>query len=141
MFNHCLTQRHGEIKYVTQALSSVSSEKLTQTLDELQSRVPVNARSCKHIRSLLGDAYENARIKLKNPDGAVPAAAEPKKTKAKPKKKNADDEGEEEEEDEEMEDASAKTQVPKLLLANKWDLEKGIDPTGWHASEKLDGVR
>jgi DNA ligase-1 len=31
--------------------------------------------------------------------------------------------------------------APDLLLAVKWDLEKGIDPTGWWVSEKLDGVR
>ena len=29
----------------------------------------------------------------------------------------------------------------EVLLAVKWDLEKGIDPTGWWVSEKLDGVR
>lgn len=28
-----------------------------------------------------------------------------------------------------------------VLLANKWDIESGPDPTGWWASEKLDGVR
>jgi len=28
-----------------------------------------------------------------------------------------------------------------LLLANKWDIETGPDPTGWWISEKLDGVR
>lgn len=27
------------------------------------------------------------------------------------------------------------------MLAHKYDLEKGVDPTGWHISEKLDGVR
>jgi len=31
--------------------------------------------------------------------------------------------------------------VPALLLANKWDIETGPDPTGWWISEKLDGVR
>jgi len=30
---------------------------------------------------------------------------------------------------------------PQLLLAEKWDTEKGIDPTSWLISEKLDGVR
>jgi len=29
----------------------------------------------------------------------------------------------------------------KPLLANKWDLDNGIDPKGWLMSEKLDGVR
>ncbi|KAH8806962.1 hypothetical protein DL96DRAFT_1473623, partial [Flagelloscypha sp. PMI_526] len=32
-------------------------------------------------------------------------------------------------------------QPPELLLAHKWDLETGTDPTGWWVSEKLDGVR
>ncbi|KIL53783.1 hypothetical protein M378DRAFT_19572 [Amanita muscaria Koide BX008] len=31
--------------------------------------------------------------------------------------------------------------TPQLLLAKKWDLETGLDPTGWWISEKLDGVR
>jgi hypothetical protein len=30
---------------------------------------------------------------------------------------------------------------PPVLLAKKWDLEDGIEPTGWWVSEKLDGVR
>lgn len=47
----------------------------------------------------------------------------------------ADDDEEEEEQD------TRTKKVPELLLANKWDLEKGIDPTGWWISEKLDGVR
>ena len=51
----------------------------------------------------------------------------------------------EEDEDEEDEDDEApsggKKKAPELLLANKWDLEKGTDPTGWWISEKLDGVR
>ncbi len=54
------------------------------------------------------------------------------------------DEEEEEEEEEEEDDAetvSAGKKVPELLLANKWDIEKGADPTGWLMSEKLDGVR
>lgn len=31
--------------------------------------------------------------------------------------------------------------APSLLLATKWDVDSGIDPTGWWVSEKLDGVR
>ncbi|KAH6908199.1 hypothetical protein BKA70DRAFT_1483664 [Coprinopsis sp. MPI-PUGE-AT-0042] len=83
---------------------------------------PVNARTCKHLKALLGDAYETARLKFKNPHGPAPTAA-----------KNQSD-GDED-------DASTKKTVPELLLANKWDLETGADPTGWWISEKLDGVR
>lgn len=34
----------------------------------------MNARTCKHLRSILGDKYEDARLKLKNPNSEVPAA-------------------------------------------------------------------
>jgi DNA ligase-1 len=40
----------------------------------------VNARSCKPIKSLLGEAYENARLAMKN---IVGAAAAREKTSAK----------------------------------------------------------
>ncbi|KAJ3511849.1 hypothetical protein NLJ89_g3864 [Agrocybe chaxingu] len=194
---------------------------------------PVNARTCKHLKSLLGEKYEVARVKMKNPDGPAPKAGKGKpaskakaakpasKAKGKPaskakttgkRKKRDEDEDDEEDEDamdqdededeedddtkpppakrsrkaapeskakgkaaskakakprskgkakkeddkdeedegdadeEEAEDAddapaaSGKSQPP-LLLANKWDIEKGPDPTGWWISEKLDGVR
>lgn len=41
------------------------------------------------------------------------------------------------------EDTLIKTtkKIPDLLLAAKWDLDTGVDPTGWWISEKLDGVR
>ncbi len=134
-----------------------------------QARVPVNARTCKHLRSILGDAYEEARLKLKNPDGPLPSSGKKgKATNAKRKKGKDDDE-------EEMDSRKAKStktrastkpkskpdngaenfdeveseashpvsggQKPNPLLAVKWDLEKGPDPTGWWVSEKLDGVR
>ncbi|KAG7086629.1 hypothetical protein E1B28_002571 [Marasmius oreades] len=89
-----------------------------------QGGVPVNARTCKHLQSLLGDKYEAARIQLKNPDGPQPGSSRPKRAK-----KAKDDNG------------TTAVQTPQVLLANKWDLEKGIDPTGWWISEKLDGVR
>jgi len=119
----------------------------------------------------LGDKYEAARIKFKNPN-APPAAAKgkaaTKKAPAKRKRANDDDNDEatgvkrtrksapaskgdgnqvprdEEDEDEDAdqdEEPTRAKKAPELLLANKWDLEKGIDPTGWWISEKLDGVR
>ncbi|KAL0060661.1 hypothetical protein AAF712_012538 [Marasmius tenuissimus] len=90
-----------------------------------QGGVPTNARTCKHLQSLLGDKYEAERIKLKNPDGPQPGSPS-KPKRAKKDKGDGDD---------------AKTGTPELLLANKWDLVKGADPTGWWISEKLDGVR
>lgn len=86
-----------------------------------QSGAPVNARTCKHLKELLGEKYEMARLMLKNPDGVQPAPSS-KGAKAKPKSK-----------------VGKKT--VEVLLANKWDLDTGPDPTGWWISEKLDGVR
>ena len=146
--------------------------------------MPVNARSCKHLISLLGEKYEAARVKLKNPHGPPlkgskkPASKAKAKAKAKPPVKrkrrgddddddddddgddnatrspkkarmattsakglaNAEDEDEDEDDGDDEPVADSKT-VPELLLANKWDIETGPDPTGWWISEKLDGVR
>ena len=173
----------------------------------LQGGVPVNARTCKHLKELLGDKYEAACVKLKNLDGPPPkgAKAAPKaKAKSAPKakatkakaapakaglkrKKHGDDddddaqegdkdkedkdedikpppskrgrkaaapaktakgegkedEGEDEDDREEGDDKEVPVgkSVPELLLANKWDLDTGLDPTGWWVSEKLNGVR
>jgi DNA ligase-1 len=72
----------------------------------------IEARTCKHLRKLRGDAAEEARL-------GTPIAAPVRK-------KSAD--GEEEE----------GTEAP-VLLAEAWD---GIvDVTDWWISEKLDGVR
>lgn len=103
-----------------------------------QSRAPTNARSCKHIRALLGDAYEDARLKLKNPDGFDPSTTS--KPKSKKKKKASDDDNEDEDDEDDDGGSGGKVKV-ELLLAGKWDLEKGQDVTGWWMSEKLDGVR
>ena len=173
--------RHGGTRQVD------SHPRNNHELNPLQGGVPVNARSCKHLISLLGEKYEAARVKLKNPDGPPlkgskkPASKTKAKAKAKapPKRKRRnDDEDEDEDEDddkptrspkkarkaptsargkvnakdddeddaddgdddEEEPEADAK-KVPELLLANKWDIETGPDPTGWWISEKLDGVR
>ena len=67
-------------------------------------------------------------------------AAKPK-SKGKVKADDAEeDDLEEADEDEETVGSGGKV-VPELLLANKWDVESGPDPTGWWVSEKLDGVR
>jgi hypothetical protein len=127
-----------------------------------QGGVPVNARSCKHLISILGEEYEAARLKLKNPHGRPLKGSKPApKAKASSKRKKAVEEDEDvnersrkkakqpssgkddlDEVDEQDDEPPAKAKiVPKLLLAVKWDSVDGIDPTGWWISEKLDGVR
>jgi DNA ligase-1 len=71
-------------------------------------------------------------MKFKNPDGPLVKTKPASKAKGKKRKNDAD--GEEGED-------NVVGGAPELLLANKWDLEHGIDPTGWWISEKLDGVR
>jgi DNA ligase-1 len=148
----------------------------------MQSRVPVNARTCKHLKTLLGDKYEEARVKLKDPEGSSKGSSKKKPApkaavKSPMKRKKAVDVDDEDEDDvkpvkrarkpasaakgnggnglkvdadEEDDEAaigdedkpiSRGKNVPELLLAVKWDIEKGTDPTGWWISEKLDGVR
>lgn len=170
----------GEEKEVN-SMSSNSVYKVKRTFDHFyctcpawrnQGGVPVNARTCKHLKSLLGDKYEAARLKLKNPHGPPPKGTAKKpasKTNAKRKKvadddddddddkptkksrkpasttkgkaKKVDDDEEGADDDEEDESAPVTKGVPELLLANKWDLDTGLDPAGWWISEKLDGVR
>ncbi len=73
--------------------------------------VPIERRTCKHLRKLRGDAEEEARI-----GGALP----PKPvTRAK--------------------SGGVDATVPPLLLAERW--ENDADLAGWWMSEKLDGVR
>ncbi|KNE57991.1 hypothetical protein AMAG_04821 [Allomyces macrogynus ATCC 38327] len=80
-------------------------------------KTPVDARTCKHLKQLLGDAYEAARCNLTG-DAAAPAATKSTRARKAPAK------------------PTAKFDV---LLAQKW--EPTQDPTGWWMSEKLDGVR
>ena len=73
--------------------------------------VPVEKRTCKHLRKLRGDEAERKRIGDKTPS----ASSNFKKP------------------------AAADRDPPRLLLANNWDTF--IAPSGWWMSEKLDGVR
>ncbi|QRV78606.1 ATP-dependent DNA ligase [Ceratobasidium sp. AG-Ba] len=95
-----------------------------------QSRSPTNARTCKHLKALLGEAYEEARLKFKNPDGDHSSSSN--NTGARASKRQKKDSG-----DGSGSSGNAKVE-PKLLLAVKWDLATGSDPTGWWMSEKLD---
>ncbi|KAJ6466915.1 hypothetical protein C8R45DRAFT_838778 [Mycena sanguinolenta] len=127
----------GEEREV-KSMTSNSTYKIKRTWDHYYCRcpagAPTNARTCKHLRQLLGDAYENARLKWQNPNGPPPKPASKAKPKSKSKKKAGDD-------DDDDDDDSGGKKVPELLLANKWDIDSGPDPTGWWMSEKLDGVR
>ena len=67
--------------------------------------LPIERRTCKHIRQYFGAAAEDQRV-----GNAAVIAPVPEKPSA-----------------------------PPLLLAETWDGEQ--DVTGWHLSEKLDGVR
>ncbi|KXN82465.1 DNA ligase [Leucoagaricus sp. SymC.cos] len=103
-------------------------------LSAILTGAPVNARTCKHLKLLLGESYELARIQSKNPDGPQPTTtAKASRGKARRNAGNGGDEGDE--------TVAMEKLVPELLLANKWDIETGVDPTGWWISEKLDGVR
>ncbi|KAJ3997621.1 hypothetical protein F5050DRAFT_1670921 [Lentinula boryana] len=131
--------KDGEEKEV-QSQTSSSTYKVKRTMDHYyctcpawrnQPSVPVNARSCKHLIALLGEKYEAARIKLKNPNGAALRSPNKKSSGSKKGKKAGGDDSNGD---------SSKIDVA-VLLANSWDVDKGPDPTGWWISEKLDGVR
>ncbi|KAF7303756.1 SWIM-type domain-containing protein [Mycena indigotica] len=57
-------------------------------------------------------------------------------SKRKPTSKRVDDD-----DDDDGDNGVGVNGLPALLLANKWDIEKGPDPSGFWISEKLDGVR
>src|SRR6476620_7393508 len=74
--------------------------------------VPIDQRTCKHLKKLRGEAEELARIGT--PSRRVPAP------------RGDDGEG-----------GVADGKAPPLLLAERWSDDH--DPTGWWFSEKLDG--
>ncbi|KAG9094737.1 hypothetical protein FS749_011933 [Ceratobasidium sp. UAMH 11750] len=127
------------------SLTSSSTYKVKRTWDHYyctcpawrnQGGSPVNARTCKHLKALLGEEYEAARIKLKNPYGAAATSSNDKGTRASKRQKKDSGDGAA------SGNGNGGVKVdPKLLLAVKWDLTTGSDPTGWWMSEKLDGVR
>jgi DNA ligase-1 len=80
--------------------------------------VPIERRTCKHLRKLRGDAVEDARVGKAAAAAGAPAAAKASGG------------------------AAAKEGAPPVLLALSYaDLAPPIDPAGWWMSEKLDGVR
>ena len=77
--------------------------------------VPIERRTCKHLRKYRGEEAETARVGADNIRKVAPRKSTGKTAS-----------GEE-------------VEAPKLLLAHKWDND--TDVTGWWMSEKLDGVR
>ncbi|KAJ7157533.1 hypothetical protein C8R43DRAFT_401361 [Mycena crocata] len=92
------------------------------------------ARTCKHLLDLLGEYYEAARLKLKDPYGPPPL------TPKRPTKSRRASAVAPETDGKDAEKSHSISLPPQLLLAKVWDLD-GPDPTGWWISEKLYGVR
>ncbi len=80
----------------------------------------IERRSCKHLRTLRGDAVETARVGTAGTPAKAPRAA-----------RSAGAAG--------PAATSAPGTAPPILLAHPWD--HIVDLTGWWMSEKLDGVR
>jgi DNA ligase-1 len=84
--------------------------------------VPIEQRTCKHLRKLRGDAAEDARVAAAGGSSNAARTRQARPAAASGSAATGDD------------DAGA-----PVLLAERWD---GIrDLTGWWMSEKLDGVR
>jgi DNA ligase-1 len=81
--------------------------------------IPIEKRTCKHLRKLRGDAAETARVGT-----ATPPPRKPKAVGGASAGGAAD---------------APDTAGAPVLLAEKWD--GALDPKGWWLSEKLDGVR
>ncbi|KAJ3111367.1 hypothetical protein HDU96_005756 [Phlyctochytrium bullatum] len=101
----------------------------------------VDARTCTHLQSFLGDEYEEARMAKANQGGATKSASPARPKRKAARAANGEDDGDDD-------DGSAGTpkkkskvapSVPNVLLAKKW--EENVNPKGWWISEKLDGVR
>ncbi len=81
--------------------------------------VPIQSRTCKHLRRLRGDAAEDARVGTA--PGSQAAARKPAISKRNGGSSDSEADG------------------APVVLAERWD---GLqDPSGWWMSEKLDGVR
>ncbi|KAE8226596.1 hypothetical protein CF319_g821 [Tilletia indica] len=94
-----------------------------------QSKASIVARTCKHLKTLLGEAYESARVTAAGGMAPTSPSSSPKKraasgsSSASPTKKS-------------------KNEVKvNLMLAETYMMDGKVDPTGWWMSEKLDGVR
>lgn len=89
----------------------------------LHQPLPLNKRTCKHLKDFRGENAENERVG-KTKDDELPSP--PKKSVKEKTSKDDDSDG-------------MTTENISVMLAETWDWEK--DPTGWLMSEKLDGIR
>ena len=80
--------------------------------------LPIERRTCKHIRAYRGDEAEKARL------GTAELAGKPARVRKEGEAGGDEDDAQE---------------GPPLLLAHKWEMD--IELHGWWMSEKLDGVR
>ncbi|KAJ3539047.1 hypothetical protein NMY22_g4910 [Coprinellus aureogranulatus] len=106
-----------------------------------QKGVAVNARTCKHLKAFLGDAYENARVvkaggEVKEPAGGSKGKAKPaSKAKAEPKAKPAskvkpanDDEEEDGQEEEDAEPPAKRARTARGAKATSTTKAKAKAP-------------
>lgn len=85
--------------------------------------VPIERRTCKHLRQYLGEDFEKSRLGGEIPSRAISTRSRPAATS------NSNDASNE----------NSAEPCPGFLLAHSWAGD--IDLTGWWMSEKLDGVR
>ncbi|KAJ7054080.1 DNA ligase/mRNA capping enzyme [Mycena amicta] len=84
---------------------------------------------------------DEASKRVKDEDADDKPAKKPA-SRRKPASKRAKDEDDDDDDDDDGDNGLGPNGQPAVLLANKWDIEKGPDPTGnYWISEKLDGVR
>lgn len=87
----------------------------------LQKGVQVNARSCKHLKSLLGDKYEENRVSKAKwlADKDKPDSKATSSSTATKKRKKADSDDDDDAEDEEAEELSEDEDAPKSKSKGK----------------------
>lgn len=131
--------------------------------DGLLKAAPTQPRTCRHLKTLLGEAYEEARLKMpiirpasSSSPGMVPIP-HPSKTASAPKRKMDSANGNAGGNSQSVTPASSNHASPspapnspttagygnavEVMLAHTFDLEGTKSPVGMWASEKLDGVR
>ena len=118
--------------------------------------IPIDKRTCKHLKKHCGDAAEQARVG-NPPAPAAPAAPAAVVTHTRMQAHTVGIDGRAITADAEYadtvvqralldgrklrQDEKAKLFGPPILLAHKFEDFDDLDPTGWWFSEKLDGVR
>lgn len=106
----------------------------------------IDMRSCKHLRKLLGNAHEDARLGTTSIVSTTDSNVEKRKIvkgKTIGESLGIDEQAILERANSQgrklRPDEKAQLNGPPVLLAHKY--ENDFDPTGWWVSEKLDGVR